>query len=204
MADLLSYALTTVSDVKESLGIASSVTSYNNLITRKINQATEAIEGYCGRRFASTVYTQQEYDAPNSAQLVLKQRPVITFSVLEQRDSTLNENSWDTVDAAYYFTDLSAGVVDLNFSATGGWNRYRTTYTAGYATIPSDLQEACATLAAYYVNNADGQANLRSKKEGSRSLDYYESQKTSRDLFAALGIDATLDRYANYPLQADK
>lgn len=155
MASLLSYALTTKNDVKESLGISSSVTTYDNLIIRKINQATLAIENYCGRRFASTVYTDEEYNATQTSEIILKQRPVITFTKLDIRDSALNISTWETIDTQLYFTDLSSGVVLLNFRASGSWKRYKVTYTAGYATIPEDLAEACASLAAYYYTNAD-------------------------------------------------
>jgi hypothetical protein len=51
LMSLLSYALCSLFDVKESMGIASSDQSWDNLIIRKINQATRQIEAYCDRRF---------------------------------------------------------------------------------------------------------------------------------------------------------
>ena len=60
MATLLTHALTNLADVKESMGIAASDTSYDNLIVRKINQVTRQIEGYCGRRFLDTSYKNDE------------------------------------------------------------------------------------------------------------------------------------------------
>ena len=96
MASLNSWALTTLADVKESLGIDSGTTTGDNLIIRKINQATDMIESYCGKNnsqhFASTVYTNEEYDGTGTDQLILKNRPVITFTTLQQRDTTLKLN----------------------------------------------------------------------------------------------------------------
>lgn len=206
MADLLSYALCSLADVKESLGIDSGDQSKDNLIRRKINQATVSIENYTGRRFASTTYTQEEYDATNTPQLVLKQRPIITFTTLDIRDTDLNQNDWEAVDSALYFVDTNAGVIDLLFNAIGRWNRYRATYTAGYTTIPADLAEACATLAGFYVENATSGQAVKSKSEGSRSIDYYNisSGRSTSSLFDQLGIDEILNSYSNYPINADK
>lgn len=208
MATLLSYALTTLADVKETLGIDAGDTSQDNLIIRKINQATEMIEHYCDRRFANTTYTQQEYDATNSDQLSLKQRPVTdtTTLILQQRDSTLNEDDWTTVDTELYFTDSGAGVIDLAFNASGHWNRYRVTYSAGYATIPSDLAEACVTLAAYLVDNATAGTGIKSKQEGQRKIEYFDSNASggTNSLFTQLNIDEILNSYANFNLLDNK
>lgn len=205
MAVLLSYALTNLSDVKESLGIASSVTTYDNLIIRKINQATKAIENYCGRRFAATAYTNIEYDATNTDQLILRQRPVVSFTSLDIRDSGLNYDSWETIDSELYFVDENAAVIDLMFNARGRWNRYRVSYTAGYTTIPDDLAEACASLACYYYNNADGSdVGVLKKKEGQRELQYSSGSLNFKTITQNLGIDGIIDSYTNMPLMTDR
>lgn len=205
MASLLSYALTSLADVKESLNIPSSTTTYDNLIRRKINQATRAIEAYCSRRFLSTVYTDEEYAATNTDELVLRQRPIISLTSLGIRDSGLNESNWETIDSELYFTDSNAGVLNLMFNATGRWNRYRVTYTAGYATIPEDLAEACATLAAFYFNNAAANdVGVSSKKEGQREVKFASATQNFVGVIQNLGIDQILDSYSNYPLATDR
>lgn len=207
MTSLLDHALVSVADVKESLGIPSSNTASDNLITRKVNQATEMIENFTGRRFALTTYTDSEYDATNSDQLILKQRPITTFTRLQARDSSLNENDWSTIDSELYFVDSSAGVLDLNFRATGRWNRYRVTYTAGYATIPADIAEAAASLAAFLAENPTNGYAVQRKREGQREVQYFDAQTTgSADtaVFRQLGIYSTLLAYSNNPVLADK
>lgn len=203
MAVLLSYALASLADVKESLGIDAGNTTNDNLIIRKINQATEMIEKYCGgRRFASTVYTNEEYDATNSDQLVLKNRPVIAFTNLDSRDGTQNTSSFSTVDSEFYFVDNNSGVLDLLFNASGKWNRYRVTYTAGYTTIPADLAEACVTLASYLYENATSGTGVKKKQEGARSIEYFDpsSGGGNGDIFEQLNIDDILKPYSNYPI----
>lgn len=205
MASLLSYALSDVASVKESLGIASSVTTYNNLIIRKINQATRVIEGYCGRRFQLTSYSNVEYDATQTDVLILRQRPVTTFTSLEIRDTTLNQNDWNTLDTKLYFIQANAGVLKLLFNTFGRSNMYRVSYTAGYGTIPEDLQEACASLAAFYFQNADGSdVGVQVKREGQRELRYSNSSQTFKEICNQLGIDEILNNYANLPVMGDR
>ncbi len=210
MATLVSYALCSLSDVKESLGIASSDTSSDNLIIRKINAATDMIETFTGRRFKLTMYTNVEYDASGINQIVLKQRPVTSLAAFGIRDSNLNEDDWEEIDSELYFVDTGAGVLDLNFRSSGEWNRYRVSYTAGYSVVPADLVEACATLAAFLTQNPTGNvAQVRTKEEGQRRIEYFDTQAASNGssdtaLFRQIGIYGTLMAHTNYPINANK
>lgn len=210
MTALKSYVFTSVEDVKETLGIPSSNSQSDNLIVRKINAATDMIENFLGRRIIQTTYTNIEYDPTNSDQLILQQRPITELISFEIRGSDLNENDWETIDSTLYFVDRAAGVIDLSFTTSGRWNSYRVSYTAGYVTVPSDLAEACATLAAFLVLNPTGNvAQIRSKQEGQRQTDYYDSTASSGGsadtaLFRQIGIYSTIIAYANNPVLADK
>lgn len=212
MASLLSYALTTVADVKESLGIASSDTTKDNLITRQINKSTRAIESYCGRRFKETSYTRELYSATGTDQLILKQRPLTSTTplVFEIRNTGLNDVNFETIDSQLYFCDVGshqgdAGVIDLMFFARGRWDRYAVTYSAGYTTIPEDLAEACASLACYYVQNIDASdVGVQLKKEGAREVRYANASLKFKTICENLGIDEILDSYANNPLMTDR
>lgn len=205
MAALLSYALCTLSDVKESLGIESGVTKYDNLIIRKINQATLAIENYCGRRFASTIYTNELYDATNIDELILRQRPIISIEAFEVRDTSQNSNDWEAIDSELYHQDANAGVLELLFRASGRWNQYRVSYTAGYSTIPADLAEACASLACFYFNSASAvDVGVSAKREGGRSIQYTTATQDFKGVLASLGIDNIIESYANYPILTDR
>lgn len=205
MTQIASFALTSVADVKESLGITGN--SQNNLIIRKINQATDMIESYCGKgngqHFASTTYSNEEYDGTGSNQLILKNRPVISLSTFEQRSSTQNVSDWDSVDSDNYFLDSNAGVLDCIFTLTANWNIYRVTYTAGFATIPSDLAEACVMLACALVESASTGASVKRKTQGPKSIEYYDSVQ-GESLITQLGIDDMLQRYTDIPILADK
>jgi hypothetical protein len=205
MSALLSYALCSLFDVKESMGIASSDQSWDNLIIRKINQATRQIEAYCDRRFALTTYTEEIYGGSDTNQIILRNRPIVGSVTLGVRQTFLNEGDFEDLDSNLIFADNNSGVLDLNFTAVGNWGRYRVTYQAGYATIPEDLAEACATLAAFYALNSDGsQIGLVEKQEGSRKIRYGSNPKDFAAIMSELGIDQIINSYSNLPLLADR
>lgn len=197
MTALLDYALTTVADVKESLDIDSGDSSKNNLITRKINQATNIIENYCSRRFKLTTYTDEEYNGTNVNQILLRNGPIVADSVtLKRRNSSLNEGDWETIDTEFEFVDENAGILGLSFNAIGGFERYRISYEAGYSTIPYDIQESAATLAAYLVSSGyTTGTNVKRKVEGQRSVEYFEN--TGGSIVEQLGLDDVLAPYVN-------
>lgn len=211
MATLASFALTSVADVKELMGIDAGDSSKNNLIIRKINQATGIIERWCGKspdqHFASTTYTDEEYDGTGTDQLILRNRPVTSITSFQSRSSSQNISDWDSFDTEDYFTDtasLASGVVDLTYGLGVGYNRYRISYVAGYTTIPADLAEACAMLAAYLVENPTSGAGVKSKTQGPKKIEYFDSSQTASSLIEQLGLADTLQGYAEPPILADK
>lgn len=208
MAVLNSWALTTLADVKETMGLDAGNTSQDNLIIRKINQATEIIEAFCnlsyGHHFKETTYTNEEYDGSGGNQLVLGVRPVTSVASFQYRGTSQNEDSWSDSDGEFYFLDQASGVLELLYNQTNNFNSYRLTYTAGYSTIPADLAEACATLAAYLVENSATGTAVKIKQEGQRKIEYFDSSGGSSgpsSLVEQLGLDDMLARYINYSLQ---
>lgn len=204
MAVLLSYALTDVASVKESLGITND--TQNNLIIRKINQATEMIEGFCGlardHHFKETTYTQELYNSTGSNQLSLLMSPVSSVTSFQRAANLTNEGDFDDVESEFYFLDENAGTLNLLFHTTGVWDSYRVTYVAGYSTIPADLAEACVMLAGYLVeNSSSGGTAVKRKQEGQREVEYFNpNDANSGSLIEQLGIDDMLDRYKRIPI----
>lgn len=208
MADLVDYALTSLADVKESLGIASGDHSKDNLVIRKINQVTDAIESYCQRRFLLTSY-QEEYKASHIDEIVLKQRPIVIDGghpfLAEWRTTAFDADIWEPIDSQLYFVDQAAGVLNLMYDAQGHWNRYRYSYWAGYATIPNDLAEAANMLACFYTNNPAGlNVGVQARQEGQRRTQYYAIPNSFKSVMQQLGVDETIDAYANTPVLTDR
>lgn len=208
MADLVSYALTTVADVKETLGISSGDTSRDNLIKRKINLATHVIETWCNlprdHHFKQTTYTNEVYDGSFSDQLLLRMRPVTSVSSFQYLTTSENQDDWDDVEGEHYFLDESAGTLDGLFVQNGNWSSYRVTYTAGYAVIPPDLAEAAVTMAAFWSENASAGTAIKRKREGQREVEYFNAFSSSdggnNSVLESLGLDDILSRYKFYAI----
>ena len=194
MTALSAEALTTVADVKELLGITTG--AQDNLITRNINMATKMILNYCGvSSFRSTAYTEY-YDAIGGDHLVLRNKPIIALTSLSYRNQWGNNDSWTALDAELYYTDLSAGLIQTLTPLGGSYDSWKVVYTAGYATIPEDLAEVCARLAANLTQGGVASQNIKSKREGQRQVEYFDSG-TNRSLIESLGLDDILEPYAD-------
>ena len=202
MTALAANALTTVADVKESMGIASSDNTQDNLITRKINQASAMIERYCGRSFIAAIYTEY-YDGGGGDELTLRNYPVNSVASLSYRNTSSNENDFTVYETTDYFIDSAAGRLKSIGSWWGNFDAWKVVYNAGYTTIPSDLAEACATLAAYLANSNTSTTGtgIKSKQEGQRKIEYFDPNTAGSggtdSILAQLGLDDILDTYAD-------
>lgn len=197
MSTLSDAALCGVSDVRESLGISG--TSKDNLIIRKINQATGMIENWCGRTFALTNYIDEAYNTNGGDTLNLRNYPVTELTSLSLRTSATDLDDWRLIEAEFYYIDLDAGIIDTLFQLGRGFQRWKATYSAGYDPIPDDLAEACAQLAAYLVARGPVTFGAQELQEGARRTRYNTSPNPlispNEQLFADAGVLATLDYY---------
>lgn len=204
MTAISTEALTTVADVKELLGIASGVTTKDNLITRNINYATRIILNYTGRdSFMSTSYTEY-YDGIGGNQLVLRHYPIITFTSVGYKTGGGNVGTYIDLDSIDYFTDDNAGIVKSLIALTSGFNDWKVVYTAGYANVPDDVAEACARMAAYMTENGTAGTNIKKKQEGQRSVEYFDtSAGGGASLIDSLGLDDILAPYCDVRISGD-
>lgn len=138
--DLVSYALATLSDTKLFLGTTS---LSDDQIKMYINFGTDLIESLTGRRLKSTSYVDQVFDGNGEKEVLLPQYPVTAFVSLGKNGAINNSGSWETLDEeSYWRIDNEGRLVGIERFTCGNGN-YRASYTAGYTTIPYDLQFAC-------------------------------------------------------------
>jgi uncharacterized phiE125 gp8 family phage protein len=163
---VVAYALTTVARVKTRLGISDS--NDDTLLLQLVNEATDAIESFCDRRFKSTTYTTEVYSGGDGGhyRLVLRQSPVTTLTAFQFRQGSISNSTYSAVDAdSYELEDAGrTGIIGCLFPLSYGMNNYRVTYTAGYLidfanegdvtkhTLPADLTSACEQLVAMMYN----------------------------------------------------
>ena len=132
--------LCTRKDLKNYLGITNVDQVSNDLLSDLIDRVSVEIETYCMRTFGSTEYT--EYHSGDGVDyLYTKQHPITSVSGIWS-DTSLD---WDA-DALIESTDYvvfedNVQLIDTYFTA--GRNNVKMIYTAGYMTIPLDLQQVC-------------------------------------------------------------
>lgn len=134
---------------------------------------------FCNRTFDSTVYTAQKYDGDGSRSLILRQYPIISIAQIDIDGSTLDSTAY--YDPTNYADGIYADLGIVKRVDYGIWikgfQHIEVTYTAGYATIPEDL-ELCATKIAADIFNetktaAQGQAGpIKAEKIGQYSITY--------------------------------
>ena len=145
--DLVSHALVSLADTKVFLGATS---LSDDQIKLYINMATDMIESATGRRFKSTVYSNQVFDGNGEKEILLPQYPVTAFSSLEKNGAYDNSSQWEVVDTEDYWREDAYGRIIGQFRFSCGTGNYRASYTAGYTTIPYDLQFACMKIVQFF------------------------------------------------------
>lgn len=211
--NLVSYALVTLDDTKTFLGITGN--TKDEVLKMCINIATDYIESQTGRRFVSTVHTDETLNGTGTHQLALKDYPIITFSQLQVNGNLDNSANWSTVGSDEYWVDEATGVItkissfsDLDeqsddgeaFSDTGfqrGKDRYRVTYTSGYSTVPYDLQFACMTLVGQLMVTKGG-SGIKSESLGDHSITYQDITEVTSGRGGIL--EDVLSKYREVPL----
>lgn len=136
-------ALTTLATAKAYLKIPTGETSQDSIVELFINSASQMLETECDRLFKSQAITEKQHGRGQNF-LLLKQWPVTAVAELRiDREGVFTDPS-TLIDAAdYQITDDGNGIVLLHRSFQHGYNNVRIQYTAGFATVPADLEEAC-------------------------------------------------------------
>ena len=168
---LVTYALVTLDDVKSFLGITGS--TYDTLLTMLINMSTDHVETRCGRRFDDTTYTEEEYSGLGVKTLALDEFPITdteTFK-LEINRASDNSDDWEEVDADEYWVDDDTGIITKTTSFNKGTKNWRATFSAGYKTIPYDLQWLAMNLISETFNKRNTQG-IESEALGDRTVKF--------------------------------
>jgi hypothetical protein len=187
-------ALTTLADLKTYLGITD--TSEDTLLNLLIADGDAAILGYIGRAIEQATLTEY-YSGDRTQMLVLRQRPVTAVTSVHVDDSGYagqaagafdSTTEWTAGEDFYIRTEVenesnTGELVAIKgpgtFTADGdpktwgewpnGTGNVKVIYTAGYATVPSDLAAACRILVAWMRASRDNGMPVKSERLGSYS-----------------------------------
>lgn len=203
-------ALITLSDTKTYLGITSS--DYDTLLNMFIGQISAEIETYLDRQLEEQEYASEvlkfvysNNDAQNNPLLDVRgQRPQCftkEYPISSSPAPAITQDG-DSVDTDDYYIDYDEGVINWNRGVSDADNKLLITYTAGYATIPDDIQAVAMEGVKQAFNNSgsasQGSGNVKSKKVGDFSVSYgsTESYVTEGGVKRYLAEGkSTLDRY---------
>lgn len=190
---LVAYALTSLDNLKQVLGIVTN--TENDLLENIINRATDTIESYCnGRRFISTVYTNQEYDGTGTCLINARHYPITALTAYEKNQGSVGTADWNTLQSDYikYIDDgQGPGQFYYQMGFAKGIKNYRFSYTAGYTTIPYDLEQACLDLCVWFYKMRQ---NMGMQSETLGEYSYTKANMTGNPI-ENLGIDLILEKY---------
>jgi hypothetical protein len=131
--------LVSLSDMKAYLNIPEETTTWDVFLTQQLNVISDTIESYCGRKFSSAEYIQTFYwkdynETINHLQLF--QYPIIEISSIVD----------DEVAITDYRLHKASGSLTRDYGFFQGRTEVVATYTAGFTSIPSPIQQVVYSL----------------------------------------------------------
>lgn len=142
---------TTLTEVKEYLGIAETSTKDDSLLGKLISRASSFICNYVSTSFLQADYVEQR-DGNDSMRLMLRNLPVTNVSsvIINGQNIPPGGNSQKN---GFWFDDTFVYVNGYRFNR--GMSNVSISYTAGFATIPIDVEMTCIELVASKYKRKD-------------------------------------------------
>jgi len=164
-------ALTTLAFAKTYLKIPVGETSQDSIVEFCINAASQEIESDTNRKLKAQSITEFQHGR-NGNIIVLREWPINSITSLAIDQSALFTDPATLIDADdYRISDDLNSVVMINRTFPNGFNNIKIIYNAGYASVPSDLENACLWLTTYYYMMRQNQDIGRtSKGKGDESV----------------------------------
>ena len=161
-----------LTDVKTYLGITD--TNSDTVLTALVTNVSAAIESYCNRTFAQTSYTETR-NGGCGPKLFLANGPITAVSSLSVNGQGVSPAP-DAVSGGYVF---DSNVLYIRPGGAGpqecckGIQNVVVSYTAGYATTPYDITQACVLwVAAIYAKR--NRIDKRNETLGSQQTQGYD------------------------------
>lgn len=169
-------ALTTLAMAKTFLKIPNSETSLDSLVEFYINSASQYIERETDRKLKLQSHTEIRHGRKQNL-LLLKEWPVTSITSLKIANDGDFSSPDSLVDPSeYQIGDDQNSIVLYDRIFPNGYNNIQAVYTAGYATIPSDLEMATLWLVFWYNQVRNNQDIGRPRKsKGDESFEISQS-----------------------------
>lgn len=138
--------LTTLAAVKAKLRIATGTTTDDALLGTLITQASQFIQAWLNRTFASQAYSDVR-DGTGTGVLMFPNYPVTAVASVTVDDVAV-PLATNTTATGYRF-DSTRLYLNNGDTFRRGFGNVAVSYTAGYASTPAEIDGACADLVAF-------------------------------------------------------
>ncbi len=198
---IVSWALTTLVDVKSFLGIT--VTTWDTLLCNLINSASSFLEKATDRKLLARTYLynipahreDSWYDGDSKKTLFTRQYPINSVSYLEMDGSELaSAGTTDYYGSTGYIIYSRRGELFYANGFVMGKQNVRISYNAGYASGTPELEELrelCNALVGYVYTNK-GTLGFKSERIGNYS--YSKGDLKAVEIYGIDGM-AVINRY---------
>lgn len=180
--------LCTVAQVKAYMRITG--TTHDAVFTALVEGASAKMEGYMRRHIVSDTYDEYHNGSGYAQTVVLREAPVIGTPTVTVGGSAYTGFELDDEAGILWY-----GAGDAIFAPgcwPGGIRNVRVQYTAGYASVPVDLREACIRQVAYEAKLSAVRGDFLGVPS---ETDPTGIAKTVDQLTWAPGVVAAMDRY---------
>lgn len=172
--------LTTLAKVKEWLGEATSAN--DPVLSRLISASSDYIQAWLNRDIAQATYSSYR-DGNSGVRIMTRNYPVtaVTTVKIDNQTIPLSVNGSN----GYVFNETSVALIGYRF--TRGIQNVYLSYTAGYATTPNEIEQACIEMVSLRFKEK-GRIGVVSKGMAGETITF--SQKDMTD-----SIESTLSQY---------
>ena len=154
MADLISTAI-----YKQMTGITS--TNQDTRIAQLIVSVSQLVKTYCNNTFVDFVSSAKtetfnvDYNEPF---VQLTETPIISVTSVSERDNPTASYTGLSINSDYYVDSVTDTIFRIDASGNGkqfksGKGAVTVVYTAGYTSLPQDLELAVMDLITYYLKD---------------------------------------------------
>lgn len=147
--------LTTLTKVKEFLGIPAAETAHDTLLTDLIARATDKVERRMGRKLIQATFTEF-HDGLDHPEIQVNSPPIASITTLHEsidQDFTAG----NLIAAEDYIFDVRerGGIVrrKANVDFGEGFQNVKIVYVGGYATIPAALEDIGIKITAWWFGS---------------------------------------------------
>jgi len=157
-----------------------------------ISSASVQIQNWLNRSLVSQDITEK-LDGEGDETLFLPSYPITNIKQVDfvDRDGTINSVMPSGADFTKYFLIGDGGEITFITDNPGGYSFFlegfkniSIIYTAGYSTIPEDIQEATAEQVAFLNEQGSASASVKSEKLGDYSKTFFDPTTTSSNVMS--------------------